>query len=396
FHWTGTLDDKRRDILRRLVPSFAGSPPLTDYLTSLVTADDLPHRQLGLELIALSPGIPFHEDWTPAFEKALATDPKDTLLPTAISALRSSKSDHFAAALESICRDGARSADLRLAAADALVRPNAAILPAVADLAMEIAQQPASPLRGKALGLLASSALRPDDRDRLAAMLPTFSPVDWGSFLQLFRAIDSPEQATILAEALVASPALGNLDAEQIRKRFAAHPEALARIEARTAELETERAQRAGRIEALVETLANADAAAGANVFATGKGACIACHRIGETGGQIGPDLSTIGRIRTGRDIYESVLFPSESIARDFDTQEIALKSTGTVLVGLVREHSDRGLQLVDPGGQPHTIPRSDIASIRRVPTSLMPSGLDQTLSAEDLRDLVAYLLSLK
>jgi putative heme-binding domain-containing protein len=140
-----------------------------------------------------------------------------------------------------------------------------------------------------------------------------------------------------------------------------------------------------------------ADPVAGGQVFASGKGACIACHHIGDLGGAVGPDLSTIGRIRGARDLYESILYPGESIARDFETFQVTVKSSeNPVHVGLINSQSAAGLELIGLSGQRQTIPHEEVAAIKRIPLSIMPSGLDQTLSEEDLRNLVAYLLSRK
>jgi putative heme-binding domain-containing protein len=199
-----------------------------------------------------------------------------------------------------------------------------------------------------------------------------------------------------VADALVSSTAIANFEPDLLRKRFEKHPDALAKVSERIAELGQEREGRSGRIAELVKTLDQADPANGEKVFTSGKGACLVCHRVGETGGQIGPDLSTIGRIRTGRDLYESVLYPSESIARDFDTYEVTVKSSGQVRVGVIHEQTARGLALVNPGGQRELITHDDVANLRRLPTSLMPMGLEQTLAPEELRDLIAWLLSRK
>ncbi len=391
FSWHESIDETRRAILGRLVPVFATSPPMLDYLTSLVVSEDDAHRQLALELIANSPGIPFRDEWIPAFESALAAG--DT---AALAALRTAKSDRFAKAMEAICLDAGRDANLRLDAASVLSGPGRTPLPAAFDLAEEVLKGSATDLRGKAIALLALSTLTPNQRDRLTPLLPQFNPVEWSSFPNLFRKLDTPEQAAAVAEALVATPVIGNFDVAALRKLFAAHPEALAKIEARLDELEKEREGRSVRIDELVQGMDQADPEAGAQVFASGKGACVACHRVGETGGTIGPDLTTIGRIRTARDLYESVLYPSESIARDFDTWEVTLKSLGQVRTGLIPEQTERGLSLMNPGGQIEEIAHGDVASIRRVPTSLMPMGLEQTLSPEELRDLLAWLLERK
>ena len=104
-----------------------------------------------------------------------------------------------------------------------------------------------------------------------------------------------------------------------------------------------------------------------------------------------------IGRIRNARDLYESILYPSESIARDFETFEVSVKSKDMpVQVGLIDAQTTAGLELIGLSGQKQIIPHDQVAAIKRLPVSLMPMGLDQTLSPEDLRDLVAYLLERK
>lgn len=397
FAWDGSIDETRRALLLRVVPAHASSPPIIDYLGSLISSKEESHRRLGLELISLSPGIPFQEDWAPVFESALAGVASPETLAASLAALASTHTDRFTSALEALCRDAARGAELRLAAARALAGAKGAINPAVFDLAESILKPDgAAEYRGQAIDLLARSPLAAAERDRLVLLLANFGPIEWGAFPDLFRAIDTPEQALLVADALIASPVIGNFEVEMLRKRFEKHPAALAKIDARLTALESERAGRSERLEALAATVAQADPANGEKIFLSGKGACLVCHRVGETGGQIGPDLSTIGRIRSARDLFESVLFPGESIARDFDTYEIGVKSSGQVRVGLIREQTAHGLELVSLSGQKEEIPHTDVTTLRRIPMSLMPMGLEQTLPEEELRDLVAWLLSRK
>lgn len=396
FAWDGAIDESRRALLRQVVPAHATSPPITDYVGSLLTSEKQDQGRLGLELISHAPGIPFQEDWVPVFEKALSDDAAPETLAPALAALAATRTDLFDPALEALCRDDQLDTSLRLAAAKALSVPNTPIQAAVFDLAESIlGPDGAAEFRGQALDLLARSSLTAAERDRLAPLLANLNPIEWGAFPDLFRTIDSPEQAALVATALAASSVIGNFEEEMLRKRFEKHPDALATIEARLAALDSERAGRNERLDALAATVAGADASKGESVFTSGKGACVVCHRVGETGGQIGPDLSTIGRIRTARDLYESVLFPSESIARDFDTYEIGVKS-GQTRVGLIHEQTARGLELVSLSGQKEEIAHTDVATLRRVPMSLMPMGLEQTLSSEELRDLIAWLLSKK
>jgi putative heme-binding domain-containing protein len=143
------------------------------------------------------------------------------------------------------------------------------------------------------------------------------------------------------------------------------------------------------------KAVASGDAKAGQAAFVTGKGTCMACHKIGEVGRAIGPDLSKIGAIRTERDLLESVLFPSNTLARDYEAH-ILETSDGQMTMGVIKSHTAEGLLVVDIAGQEKTLPHMQIIGDTTLPTSLMPMGLDQTMPEKDLLDLVAYLRSLR
>lgn len=72
------------------------------------------------------------------------------------------------------------------------------------------------------------------------------------------------------------------------------------------------------------------------------------------------------------------------------------MKGDGPPQLGLIENRTQSDIELIDIAGQRHEIPRDQIASIARIPASLMPMGLDQTLEPDELSNLVAYLLSLK
>jgi len=395
FDWSGEINEIRKTILTTLVPPFSDSPPTHDYLTSLLTSTTPDQQMLGLELVSLSPGVSFQDEWSPVFRTALSGEAGDDLLRFAILALQATKTDQFTPLLESLCKGYDRPYAIRLEAAKALGSQGSGIPPASFDLVEKVLSESAeSEVRSRSIALLSASPLTSEQRSRLIPALKNFSPVEWASFSDLFRKIDSPEQAASLASALIESPALANLEAAKIKTIFDPFPEALTAIVAKLDEIEGEKLKRGTKIEALLQSMPQADAAAGGKVFSSGKGACLVCHRVGEIGGQIGPDLSTIGKIRTARDIFESILYPSESIARDFDTFEVKLKSQDSVThVGLIQSQSSAGIELVGLTGQKQLVPHEDLASITRVPVSLMPMGLDQTLSPEELRDLVAFIL---
>jgi putative heme-binding domain-containing protein len=121
----------------------------------------------------------------------------------------------------------------------------------------------------------------------------------------------------------------------------------------------------------------------------------VACHKIGDVGRAIGPDLSKIGAIRTERDLLESILFPSSTLARDYEAH-IFETSDGMESQGLIKSHTAEGLLIVDVAGQEHTLAHDQIITDVTLTTSLMPMGLDQTMPENELLDLVAYLKSLR
>ena len=137
------------------------------------------------------------------------------------------------------------------------------------------------------------------------------------------------------------------------------------------------------------------DAATGRRNFEAGKGACIACHKIGNVGNEVGPNLSKIGGIRVERELIESILFPSNSIARDYDLNSFQM-SDGTSVLGLIKGRSAEGVTIVEASGQKRLLAQESIASSTQLTTSLMPAGLDAMFTEQELLDLVAFLRSLK
>ena len=137
------------------------------------------------------------------------------------------------------------------------------------------------------------------------------------------------------------------------------------------------------------------DAHRGAQVFARSEVGCINCHRINNKGVDLGPALSEIGN-KLGKDaLYEAILDPSAGIAFGYEAWQINLKS-GDEAYGIIVSETADEIVLKDAKAIATHIRKGDIASRRQSKTSLMPAGLQQTMSTQDLVDLVEYLSSLK
>ncbi len=121
--------------------------------------------------------------------------------------------------------------------------------------------------------------------------------------------------------------------------------------------------------------------------------ACLRCHRIGELGGQTGPDLTQVGKRYDGRAILESILEPSRQIDPKYLSTSYLLVD-GRVVSGRTVSVTKSDLELeVNPlTGETTRILRQEIE--RSLPSSVspMPSGLVDTLTKDEILDLIAFL----
>lgn len=133
--------------------------------------------------------------------------------------------------------------------------------------------------------------------------------------------------------------------------------------------------------------------------FETGRGlfhaiGCAACHRFDGLGGDIGPDLTSIRNKFDSVYVLESILKPSEAISDQYGSFTVTMKNGDTHL-GLVVERED-SVDIYPPvnGIEPVTVNAADVEKIEQSPVSQMPPGLINGLNGDEVRDLVAYLMS--
>lgn len=168
-------------------------------------------------------------------------------------------------------------------------------------------------------------------------------------------------------------------------------------IKARAAQLlPPPRGQNTQPLPPMVELLKmTGDAARGAQVFTRPEVNCIGCHRVNDKGVDFGPALSEIGT-KLGKDaLYEAILDPSAGIAFGYEAWQIELKS-GDEAYGLIVSETPDELTIKDVKAIPTHLKKSEIVKRQQLKTSIMPAGLQQTMSTQDLVDLVEYLSSLK
>jgi putative heme-binding domain-containing protein len=297
-------------------------------------------------------------------------------------------------ALRAFSLDEKRPQPLRLKALGASLKAGAPLAPESFDLLLKtLRESPAASARLEAAHILAKAKIAPTQLPQIAAAFGGLGPLELRELVKLVRPLKSPDDAKLLAAALRDAPALGAIQESEIRTAFQSFPPEVFEIVApalRALAAEDEaRRRKLEALPALAQTKGCADE--GRKVFESGKGACIGCHRIGEVGNLVGPNLSGIGQIRTERDLIESILFPSATLARDYEAHSFDLAS-GETIIGVIRGNTGPTLTIADATGQERTLPREQIVAQQTLPTSLMPTGLDRVLTEQELLDLVAFL----
>jgi putative heme-binding domain-containing protein len=133
--------------------------------------------------------------------------------------------------------------------------------------------------------------------------------------------------------------------------------------------------------------LAGGDMTRGQAAF---KRLCASCHRLGDVGVEIGPDLKALTD-RSPEAMLVAVLDPNRAVETKYLNYS-AMLTDGRVVTGMLASESGSGITLVTQEGKKHEIARADIEKLESSGKSLMPDGIEKDLSPQDLADIVAYL----
>ncbi|MBL8809529.1 MAG: c-type cytochrome [Planctomycetaceae bacterium] len=137
-----------------------------------------------------------------------------------------------------------------------------------------------------------------------------------------------------------------------------------------------------------------------ANNFAVGQqlfkaAACVGCHKLNGQGNNVGPDLTKLPPEYSKVDVLEHILNPSKKIDKKYQSNVIELTS-GKVVTGLIVEESDTEVKLIDNPSAPDkvtTLAKTEIAERTPSDVSIMPKGVLNKLTREEIFDLLAFVL---
>jgi putative membrane-bound dehydrogenase-like protein len=315
----------------------------------------------------------------------------------AVATVRSIGQGAFDSALLDLAHQPSRSTELRVEALEAVAPRLESLEPSLFDFLTSVLHPDTLPLlRLQAARALAEAQLDARQLESLIGKVADSGALILPRLLPAFAHSHDSRIGTLLLGALDRSPALRSLTPETLRRVLENYSEEVQQqAQPLFKRLEALESDQAARLAALRPLLARGDTRQGREVFFGTRATCSTCHTVFTEGGHVGPDLSKIGAVRTGRDLLEAIVFPSASFARGFEPYVVATHD-GRVFHGLIARETADAIYLVSPTRAEIPLPRSSIEAIEQSRTSIMPQGLEANLTQQDLADLVAFLASLK
>jgi len=158
--------------------------------------------------------------------------------------------------------------------------------------------------------------------------------------------------------------------------------------------------RRARFIVAYLRSMASSQAMSGSGNAVRGralfesKGECLSCHRIKDRGSRIGPDLTDIGAMRRSLELERSLLEPNAEVLLENRFVRVVTRD-GEAITGRLLNHDAFTVQLIDSKERLLSFEKSSLKEFAFLDESPMPSYKGK-LSAEELADLISYLVSLK
>jgi len=338
--------------------------------------------------------------WTAQFAKQLR-DPDNRVRSRAIGLIRSRGIQGLEPELKRISGDEKEPADLRAAALGVLVLHHMPLeATSVQFLLSQLQPSTEAALRLSAAQVLGQAQLSDPQLLELADQyLPQADALILSTLLDAFRSCKSEEVSRALIAALLKPTLnLNSVDTKHLEQLLQnLPPQVESAAQPLRVRFQAEQASRLQRLRELQSLLtAGGDVGHGRTIFFGKKVACSSCHTIGAEGGHVGPDLTSIGSIRSGHDLLEAIVFPSASFVPGHEVYRVKTKNSSEVLSGVMGEQDTDAVTLVTGPNAELRIPRDQITLMERSKVSLMPDGLDTSLTQPEFTDLLAFLQAQK
>lgn len=397
------LSDADSMELQQQLGSFARSPEIQKLVAETVQSQTTPAatRALLLRVIAQASLKDAPVDWNNTVRTCLSSNDL-SLVSEAVSAARvlaqvKNEPPDFSEWLVAIGKKESNPADLRLESLAALPKGlNAVESGLFSFLCANLESSKPVASRAAASRVLSLAHLTDEQLIALAETTGKAGPLEVPKLIGAFEQSTNETAGLKLMAALKQSKSLPSVRPDVLKKIAAKYPTSVQQKSKEVLSiLNVDAEKQSAHLDELLVSLKDGDIRRGQTIFNSQKAACFSCHKLGYMGGETGPDLTSIGQARTERDLLESIVYPSASLVRSYEPTIVRTKSDEQVN-GLVRKDSaDEIVLATGPNAEVH-IARSDILEMRPGTVSIMPAGLDQQLSRQELADLLAFLKATK
>lgn len=395
------FDERRASTLAGMVRTLRDDPPMQQLIQrSLEEGDELKPVARRTLLLAVA-----DSGWTevPAalqqrLAAALDADAAD-VRQAALTAIGRLRMVEAVDRLHRLAGDVTTDERLRLAALHTMAELDAELTAAEFAWVLSFLQgADPGPTRLRAMEVM---ALARHDQSQLEQLLPAVNiagPLELPLLLKAFERGSGVEIGRGLVQRLQAVEV--ELPLQIVNQTLAGYgPEVLAEAEPLLERLRQASVRRSERLQELSDSLTRlpGDPQRGRDLF-YGRAQCHVCHTAAGRGGNVGPDLTRIGEIRSLPDLLEAIVFPSTSFARGYEPIVVQLRD-GRVLTGLAGRESAREIVLrvvQDQRAVEVSIDRDEVEQLSLGQVSTMPQGLERALQPQELSDLVAFLTHLK
>ncbi len=383
-----TLTDEQRIGLRTLHAGLSDTREFQDALRDVLTGDS-EIREFVLEMLLAQPPPAALTEWTsPLVARLHRGSLRERVLAARLA--RAWRLPELELDFRAIAPDALKPAELRMECLRAVIGSYNVLPDPLFDFLLK-------QLRGND-ALTAGELVRKaslTDTQLIEVLRSPSALVPAASLLVAFRESTSAQRSRELLDIVANLPAAGWNENEY--DRFTKHlpPELRSKAEALKRHFQPDRESQHARLAKYEPLLRGGDADRGRAVFESAKVACLTCHAVGNRGGKVGPDLTRIGAVRSGRDLLESIVFPSSTFAQGYEPFAFETED-GEQHSGTITHQNEGQITLRTAAEAETTFSRASIRDLRRSSISLMPEGLETALSEQEFRDLIAYLQSLK
>jgi putative membrane-bound dehydrogenase-like protein len=389
-------DDQLRNV-RNLLVAFAENEEVQQFITLKSANPDTSLERLVvlLDVIRECSLGELPKPWLAAIAGSLLSD-KPEVVERAIAIVERHNLATLDEQLRKFAADEKHAVDLRVRALAAGNGERALDNATLQFLTSQLDDEVSVTQRLAAARAIGSSKLTSEQLRNVTKLVKSAGPLELSSLLGAYEAESNDDVGRAVIAALHESPGLANLSPSLLGRVLGGFSaEVQSDSEQLLVKLAPSSAEQMQRLAELETSMEGGDPRRGHAVFQAQRTSCVACHQVEGKGGRIGPDLSKLGARRNTRDLLEALVYPSASLARGFESFAV-VSTDGKIHTGLIVSETANAIQLRTTDQKEIVVRREDIEELQPSTVSIMPAGLDRTMSTEDIRDLIAYLRSLK